>query len=66
MKWTTMQYIQTLVFYGDDYFGSNTLEVLPLALQCYILVSHIYGPKGQRITKRGKEKVETYYSLLYR
>lgn len=66
MKWTAMQYIRTLISYGDYYFRSNTLEALPRALQCYILASHIYGPKGQRIPKRGKKKVETYYSLLDR
>jgi hypothetical protein len=64
MKWAAMKYIQTLIAYGDYYFRRNTLEDLPSALQCYVLASHIYGPKGQTIPKRGKKKVETYWSLL--
>lgn len=64
MKWTAMMYIQILTAYGDYYFQLNTLEALPLAIQCYVLASHIYGPAGQLIPKRGTKKVETYYSLL--
>jgi Tc toxin complex TcA C-terminal TcB-binding domain/Neuraminidase-like domain len=64
MKWTVMKYLQILIAYGDYYFRQNTLEAVPLAIQCYILASHIYGPAGQRIPKRGKVKPQTYYSLL--
>jgi hypothetical protein len=64
MKWVVMTYIGTLIDYGDYYFRQNTLESVPLAIQCYVLADHIYGPVGQEIPKRGTTKVETYASLL--
>ena len=64
MKYVAMKYIQVLITYGDYYFTQNTLETLPLALQCYILASHIYGPRAQKIPKRGKKEPQTYNSLV--
>src|SRR5262249_6728173 len=64
MKWVVMKYIAILIEYGDYYFRQNTLETVPLAIQCYILASHLYGPRGQKIPKRGTIKAETYNSLL--
>ena len=64
MKWVVMTYIGILIDYGDYYFRQNTLESVPLAIQCYILADHIYGPAGQKIPKQGNIKVETYASLL--
>ncbi|KAL6885786.1 hypothetical protein GGI43DRAFT_418859 [Trichoderma evansii] len=64
MKWTVLQYLDTLVAYGDWYFRHNSLETLPLALQMYVLASHMCGPKSQRIPKRTRTRLETYYSLL--
>lgn len=64
MKWVAMKYIEILIAYGDYYFRQNTLETIPLAIQCYVLASHIYGPRGYRIPKRGKTQPQTYYSLL--
>ncbi|MDB5616720.1 neuraminidase-like domain-containing protein [Tardiphaga sp.] len=64
MKWVVMQYVQILIAYGDYYFRQNSLEAIPMAIQCYVLASHIYGPKGQVIPKRGKILPETYLSLL--
>ena len=64
MKWTVIQYIRLLVTYGDYYFRQNTLETVPLAIQCYVLASHIFGPRPQVIPKRGKTVPETYLSLL--
>ena len=64
MKWVVMTYIGTLIDYGDYYFTQNTLEAIPLAIQCYVLADHIYGPAGQLIPNRGTTKVETYASLL--
>ena len=54
MKWVAMKYIEILIAYGDHYFRQNTLETIPLAIQCFVLASHCYGPSGQKITKRGK------------
>ena len=64
MKWVAMKYIEILIAYGDHYFRQNTLETIPLAIQCYVLASHVYGPTGQKIPKRGKTLPQTYNSLL--
>jgi Tc toxin complex TcA C-terminal TcB-binding domain/Neuraminidase-like domain/Salmonella virulence plasmid 28.1kDa A protein len=64
MKWTVIEYLRILIAYGDWYFRQDSLEAVPMALQYYILASHIYGPKAQRIPKRGKKQPQTYYSLL--
>lgn len=64
MKWTVMLYLKILIAYGDYYFRQNSLEAVPMALQLYILASHIYGPKAQKIPKRGKKKAQSYASLL--
>jgi Tc toxin complex TcA C-terminal TcB-binding domain/Neuraminidase-like domain len=64
MKWVAMKYIEILIAYGDYYFRQNTLETIPLSIQCYVLASHIYGPHGQEIPKRGKTLPQTYNGLL--
>lgn len=64
MKWVAMTYIRIWIAYGDYYFRQNTLETLPLALQCYVVASHVYGPPGELIPKRGTTRPETYLSLL--
>jgi hypothetical protein len=64
MKWVVMKYIEILIAYGDYYFRQNTLETIPLAIQCYVVAAHIYGPRGQKIPKRGKVQPQTYNSLL--
>jgi hypothetical protein len=63
MKWTVMMYIQVLIAYGDMYFRRQTLEDIPLAIQLYVLASHLYGPAGETIPKRGKIIPQTYESL---
>ena len=64
MKLTVIKYISILIAYRNYYFRRNTLEDLPNTIQLYILASHVYVPKGQRIPKRGRKKVESYCSLL--
>ncbi|KAH6696519.1 hypothetical protein BKA61DRAFT_531231, partial [Leptodontidium sp. MPI-SDFR-AT-0119] len=64
MKYVVMKYINILIAYGDYYFMQNTLETIPMAIQLYVLASHVYGPPGQKIPKRGKKKVQTYKSLM--
>lgn len=64
MKFTVMKYIEILIAYGDYYFRQNTLETIPMAIQCYVLASHIYGARGMKIPKRGTTKVQTYNSLV--
>jgi hypothetical protein len=64
MKWTVIKYIEILIAYGDWYFQQNTLEMIPMAIQMYVLASHIYGPRGQKIPRRGKRRPQTYLTLL--
>ncbi|KAK0651020.1 hypothetical protein B0T16DRAFT_453525 [Cercophora newfieldiana] len=64
MKWIVMKYIEILIEYGDYYFRQNTLETIPNAVQMYILASHLYGPRGQKVKREGKVKPHTYNSLL--
>jgi hypothetical protein len=64
MKYVVMKYIEILIAYGDYYFRQNTLETIPLAIQCYVMAAHLYGPRGQKIPKRGIVKPETYNALL--
>ncbi|MBC7816723.1 MAG: hypothetical protein IAG10_07540, partial [Planctomycetaceae bacterium] len=64
MKWVAMKYIEILIAYGDFYFRQNTLETIPLAIQCYVQASHIYAPRSQKIPPRGKILPQTYRSLL--
>lgn len=64
MKWVVMKYIEILIDYGDYYFRQNTLETIPMAIQCYVLAAHLYGPSGQKIPKRGKIQPQTYMTLV--
>ncbi|KAL8800254.1 MAG: hypothetical protein Q9182_005310 [Xanthomendoza sp. 2 TL-2023] len=64
MKWVAMKYIEILIAYGDYYFRQDTLETMPHALQCYIMASHVYGPRGQKVPSRGKKVVHTYNTLV--
>ncbi len=64
MMWVVMTYIDTLIAAGDAYFRQNSLETVPIAIQYYVMASHLLGPRPQVIPKRGKTKVETYRSLL--
>ncbi len=64
MKWVAMKYIEILIAYGDYYFTQNTLETVPLAIQLYVMASHLYGPRGQTIPSHGQSQPQTYNSLL--
>ena len=64
MKWVVMTYIGILIDYGDYYFRQNTLESVPLAIQLYVMASHLFGPAPQAIPRQGGVKAETYESLL--
>jgi hypothetical protein len=65
-RWAAMHYVRIWIEYGDYYFRQNTLEAIPLAIQCYVTASHLHGPAGQEIPKRGRTEPATYRSLLDR
>jgi Tc toxin complex TcA C-terminal TcB-binding domain/Neuraminidase-like domain len=64
MMWVAMTYIRTLIAWGDYLFRQDTIESINQATQLYVLAAHVYGPRGQKIPKRGKVLPETYNSLL--
>lgn len=64
MKWVVMKYLEILIAWGDYLFRQDTIETLNQATQLYVLAAHIYGPRGQKIPKRGKVQPQTYLSLL--
>ncbi len=64
MKYVVMKYIEILIEYGDYYFRQNTLETIPLSIQCYVLAAHLYGPRGQKLPRQGNIQPQTYNSLL--
>ncbi len=66
MKYTVMKYIEMLISYGDQYFRQNSMESIPLAVQCYVMAAHLYGPRGQKIPRRGTTATATYNSLIER
>ncbi|KAK0246545.1 hypothetical protein LTS09_018310, partial [Friedmanniomyces endolithicus] len=43
MRWVVMTYIRILTAYGDSLFQQNTMESVQMAVQYYVLASHIYG-----------------------
>ena len=66
MKWVVMKYIEILIAWGDYLFRQDTIESINQATQLYILASHVYGPRGYKIPKRGKIQPQTYNSLMDR
>src|SRR6516164_9490359 len=64
MMWVAMTYIKVLIAWGDYLFRQDTIESINQATQLYVLAAHVYGPRGQKIPKRGKVLPETYNSLL--
>ena len=64
MKWVAMTYIKTLIEWGDYLFRQDTIESINQATQLYVLASHIYGLRGQKIPKRGKVLPQTYNALV--
>jgi hypothetical protein len=64
MMWVAMTYIRILIAWGDYLFRQDTIETINQATQLYVLAAHVYGPRGQKIPKRGKVLPETYNSLL--
>ena len=64
MKWIVVMYIKILIAYGDSLFRQNTLETVPMAIQLYVLASHIYGPRGQIVPRQAGVKPKTYNGLV--
>lgn len=63
MKWIVMKYIQILIAHGDILFRENTMESVHMATQHYVLASHLYGPRGQKVPRGTSSKRYTYNML---
>jgi hypothetical protein len=63
-RWAAITYVKAWIAYGDYYFRQNTLETLPLATQCYVVASHVLGPRGEDVPPRGRTRAHTYNSLI--
>ncbi|KAK0907467.1 hypothetical protein LTR91_021991 [Friedmanniomyces endolithicus] len=66
MRWVVMTYIRILTAYGDSLFQQNTMESVQMAVQYYVLASHIYGNRGQRVPRRNNITPASYNMLAGR
>ncbi|KAL0929306.1 uncharacterized protein CTRU02_215759 [Colletotrichum truncatum] len=57
------QALSILITYADSLFRQNLLEAMPLAIQLYVLASHLYGPRGRKLAQRRPTKRYTYAML---
>jgi hypothetical protein len=63
MRWTVMEYIDTLIDWGDKLFREDSRESVNEALQLYMLASEILGPKPRQV--EGKPRSDrTFLDLL--
>lgn len=63
MRWTVMEYIETLLDWGDKLFRQFTTESVNEALQLYTLAKQILGPKPRQV--EGKTRPDrTFEDLL--
>lgn len=63
MRWTVMEYIETLIDWGDKLFRQFTTESVNEALQLYVLASEILGPEPRRVAGKPRPD-QTFLSLL--
>lgn len=62
-KSVLIKYIQTLIAWGDQLFGRNTIETINEATQLYILADSVLGPRPKSIPKKTPNPIKTYYQL---
>lgn len=58
-----IKYVQTLIAWGDQLFGQDTIETINEATQLYILASSILGPRPRSIPKKVANPIKTFYQL---
>ncbi|HET9640905.1 MAG TPA: neuraminidase-like domain-containing protein [Allosphingosinicella sp.] len=63
MRWTVMEYVDTLIDWGDKLFRQDSRESVNEALQLYMLASEILGPRPRQV--EGKPRPDrTFLDLL--
>jgi hypothetical protein len=58
-----IKYIKTLIAWGDQLFGQDTIESINEATQLYVLAAEILGPRPVSIPRQVPNPVRTYYQL---
>ncbi len=58
-----IKYIQTLIAWGDQLFGQDTIESINEATQLYVLAASVLGPRPKSIPKKVPNPVKTFYQL---
>jgi receptor-binding and translocation channel-forming TcA subunit of Tc toxin/ABC toxin-like protein/neuraminidase-like protein len=62
MRWTVMEYIETLIDWGDKLFRRDTRESLNEAMQLYMMAAEILGPRPRKV--EGAKPPERSYADL--
>jgi Tc toxin complex TcA C-terminal TcB-binding domain/Neuraminidase-like domain len=58
-----IKYIQTLIAWGDQLFGQDTIESINEATQLYILAAVVLGPRPRSVPRDVANPVRTFYQL---
>jgi Tc toxin complex TcA C-terminal TcB-binding domain/Neuraminidase-like domain len=65
-KAIVMQYIDTLIAWGDQLFRGDTIETINEATQLYLLASQLLGPRPQHLRALEPREAQTYVELAPR
>jgi hypothetical protein len=58
-----IKYIQTLIAWGDQLFGQDTIESINEATQLYVLAASVLGPRPRSIPRDLADPIQTFYQL---
>ncbi|MBO3752679.1 hypothetical protein J5X84_42080 [Streptosporangiaceae bacterium NEAU-GS5] len=58
-----IKYIQTLIAWGDQLFGQDTIESINEATQLYILAATVLGPRPKSVPRQVPNPARTFYQL---
>ncbi|HEX4817117.1 MAG TPA: neuraminidase-like domain-containing protein [Nonomuraea sp.] len=58
-----IKYISTLIAWGDQLFGQDTIESINEATQLYVLAAELLGPRPRSVPRRVANPVRTFYQL---
>lgn len=62
-KAVVMQYIATLIAWGDQLFRADTIESINEATQLYLMASELLGPRPQNLRTMQPRQAKTYGEL---
>ncbi|MBL1098335.1 neuraminidase-like domain-containing protein [Streptomyces coffeae] len=58
-----IKYIQTLIAWGDQLFGQDTIESNNEATQLYVMAATLLGPRPRSVPRRLPNPARTFYQL---